>query len=197
MVSMNAYEKFWTMLICRLQIKRERIGSHISLNTFMIQEEYIGHTGVKYIFEYTECDTFDILPPEKCTQVYSVLFVEGKMVIVKNGKVGTWGLPGGTIESCESFEDTLIRETIEEANIQIDWFQPVGYQKVTDTRDDSYVYQLRYVSRGTVIGEFETDPAGTIVEVAHINAVDYKRYFDWGKIGESIIARAVSINDMI
>ncbi len=163
----------------------------------MIESKFVGHSGVEYIFQYHEVDTFEHLDENKCTQTYSVLFVDDEMVIVHNGKKNTWGLPGGTIEEGETYMETLVRETVEEANVRIDYAKPVGYQKVIDTRDGSFVYQLRYVSRGTKLGEFESDPAGSISKVAYIDAGDVKQYFDWGVIGDAILHRAQILKDTI
>lgn len=163
----------------------------------MIESKLIGHSGVEYIFQYHEADNFDTLKAENCTQVYSVLFVDNLMVVVYNGKKGTWGMPGGTIEEGETYSETLVRETIEETNVKIISAKPIGYQKVIDTRDGSFVYQLRYVSRGTKLGEFESDPAGSITKVAYINPSDVKQYFDWGEIGDAIIRRAQILKDTL
>jgi len=163
----------------------------------MIESKFAGYSGVEYIFQYHEVDTFEHLEKEKCTQVYSVLFADDTMVIVHNGKKDTWGLPGGTIEESETFLETLSRETVEEANVKITSAKPVGYQKVIDTRDGSFVYQLRYVSRGTKIAEFVSDPAGSISEVAYIEPKDVKQYFDWGEIGDAIVKRALILRDTL
>ncbi len=156
----------------------------------IISGEYIGHSGVKYIFEYEDCDDFSILPYELCRQIYGVCFYNGKMVIVKNGTKNLWGLVGGTVEKGESFEETLHREIKEESNMKVlDW-KPVGFQKVIDTRDNSIFYQLRVAATVIPYGGFIEDPAGSITEIAIIDPADYKQYFDWGKIGERIIERA-------
>ncbi|MEK7471174.1 MAG: NUDIX domain-containing protein [Patescibacteria group bacterium] len=100
------------------------------------------------------------------------------------------GLIGGTIEKGESFEETLKREIQEESNMEVLSFLPVGYQKVIDTRDNSFVYQLRYVCTARPYGEFSSDPAEHVTEIKLIDPKDYKQYFDWGEIGERIIRRA-------
>lgn len=152
--------------------------------------KFKGYSGVDYIFEYSDADSFDHLDVAKCTQVYAVCFCDGKMVIVHNGKKDTWGLVGGTIEKGESLEETLKREIQGESNMEVISFLPIGYQKVIDTRDDSFVYQLRYVCTAKPYGEFISDPAGNISEIKLIDSKDYKKYFDWGKIGERIVRRA-------
>lgn len=158
-----------------------------------ITEKYTGYTGVKCIFEYSDCDDFSSLPIDQCRQTYGVCFYENKMVIVHNGPKQRWGLIGGTIEAGESLDETFSREIQEEANMEVLKKAPIGYQKVTDTRDNSVVYQLRYVALVRPYGPFVSDPAGSIIEIKLIDPTDYKQYFDWGKIGERIIARALEL----
>lgn len=155
-----------------------------------IIENYLGKSGVQYVLDYSDCDDFSILPYEKCKQVYSVCYVGNTIVIGYGGKKESWGLIGGTIEKGETFEETLKREVIEESNVQIEKSLPIGYQKVTDTRDGTFVYQLRYVSIGHVLDPFVSDPAGTITKVTFIHPDEYQTYFYWGKIGERIMERA-------
>lgn len=151
------------------------------------------HEGVKYIVEYSDADSFDNLPKENCTQTYGVCFYDDKMVVAHNGHKDTWGLVGGTIEKGESFEETLRREIREESNMEILSFKPIGYQKVTDTRDNSEIYQLRFLCIVRPYGPFEGDPAGAVTDIKLIDPKDYKQYFDWGDIGERIIQRALEI----
>lgn len=162
-----------------------------------ITEHYIGKSGVEYIFEYSDADSFEHLPYELCRQTYAVCFCDDKMVIVHNGKHKTWGLVGGTIEEGESFKETLHREIVEESNMEVIKFLPVGYQKVIDTRDGSFFFQLRYVCTARPHGPFVADPAGTITEIAVIDPSKYKQYFDWGQIGERIITRALLLKPAI
>ena len=100
---------------------------------------------------------------------------------------------GGTIEPGETFEQTLKREIQEESNMEVLNFMPIGYQKVTDTRDNSFVYQLRYACTTRPYGPFVSDPAGSITEIKLIDPKKYRDYFDWGKIGERIISRALEL----
>ena len=158
-----------------------------------ITGEYIGHSEVKYIFEYSDADSFDELPRSKCTQARSVCFYDDKIVIGFGGNKNEWGLIGGTIEKGETFEQTLKREIQEESNMEVLSCMPVGYQKVIDTRDKSFAYQLRYVCIARPYGPFISDPAGGITEIKLINPKDYKQYFDWGAIGDRIINRALEL----
>lgn len=162
-----------------------------------LTSEYIGHAGVKYIFEYFETDSFEHLEYNRCKQTYAVCLCDGKMVVVYHGNKNTWGLVGGSIEKGESFEQTLKREIKEESNMEVLKFLPVGYQKCIDTRDDSFIYQLRYVCTAHPYGPFISDPTGVITEMRLIDPKDYKEYFDWGAIGERIIERALFLKEKL
>ena len=162
-----------------------------------ISEEYIGYSDVKYIFEYTDTDSFDHLEYEKCRQTYGVCFFGDEIVIGYGGHKKTWGLIGGTIEKGEMFTETLSREIQEESNMEVLKAQPVGYQKMIDTRDGSFIYQLRYVCIVRPYGPFTSDPAGSVTEIKMINPQEYKTYFNWGKIGEHIIDRATQLKSKL
>lgn len=163
----------------------------------MITENYKGKNGVEYIFEYSDADSFAHLDYSCCRQVYAVCLCDDKMVIGYGGHRNSWGLIGGKIEEGEDFEQTLTREIREESNMEVLKLLPVGYQKMTDTRDDSFIYQLRYVCTARPYGPFVSDPAGGITEIKLIDPKDYKQYFDWGKIGERIINRALELKSKI
>lgn len=154
---------------------------------------YIGHSGVRYIFEYENADSFAHLDRKRCTQTYGVAFCGDDMVIGFGGRKNGWGLIGGTIEPGESFEETLSREIREESNMEVLSALPVGYQKVTDTRDGKHYFQLRYACKVRPYGPFTGDPAGGISEIKLVDPKEYRRYFDWGEIGERIVARALEL----
>ncbi len=158
-----------------------------------ITNNYLGKSGVEYILEYADADSFDALDKTKCTQVYGVCFYGDKIVIGYGGKKQAWGLIGGTIEDGETFEETLKREIQEESNMEVLACLPVGYQKVIDTRDNSFVYQLRYVCEAKPYGPFVSDPTGGVTEIKLIDPKDYKKYFDCGSIGERIVERALQL----
>jgi len=158
-----------------------------------LKNTYIGHSGVTYLFEYADVDSFDELDKATCTQVYAVCMCDGQMVIGYGGKKQAWGLIGGTIEAGETFEETLKREIQEESNMEVLACLPVGYQKVIDTRDNRSFYQLRYICTARPYGPFVSDPAGSITEIKLIDPREYKQYFDWGNIGDRIVERALEL----
>lgn len=158
-----------------------------------LTNNYTGRSGVEYIFEYSDVDSFDDLDKNKCRQTYGVCFCDGKIVFGYSGGRKEYGLIGGTVEEGESFEQTLRREIKEESNMEILSFLPIGYQKVIDTRDQSYVYQLRYVCTVKPYGPFTGDTMGDIVEIKLVETKDYKEYLKWGEIGNRIIERAIEL----
>ncbi len=158
-----------------------------------ITREYIGFSKVKYIIEYNDTDEFGSLDYSKCQQTYGVCFYGDKLVIGFGGRKHDWGLIGGTIEKGESFEETLLREIQEESNMKVLLAKPIGYQKVIDTRDNTFIYQLRYACLVEPYGPFVSDPAGGVTEIKLINPADIKKYFDWGEIMDRMLESAVEV----
>lgn len=158
-----------------------------------LTNEYVGRSGVKYLFEYFDCDDFNVLPQDKISQCYAIAFHGDKFLIVNNtAKAGQYTPVGGTVEPGENPDETLKREIQEESNMKVTSFRPIGYQLVSDTTGvQKPYYQLRYFAIVEPIGPFIADPAGKVTEIVHCTKEDYKKYFDWGKIGDRIIERAM------
>ncbi|MDD5711052.1 MAG: NUDIX domain-containing protein [Candidatus Colwellbacteria bacterium] len=163
-----------------------------------ITGSYKDKKGVEYLLEYVDADSFDNLNPALCTQVYGICFYGEQMVIGYGGQKENWGLIGGTIEKGETFEQTLKREIQEESNMEVLSFAPIGYQKVTVKGEQSSIYQLRYACIIQPYGPFVADPdGGSIQEIKLIDPANFKRYFDWGEIGERIITRALELKNKL
>ncbi len=167
------------------------------MNTPLITEEYDDPSSGKLIFEYYECDSYDHLPQDQITQCYAVAFHKDKMVIVRQGTKDTWGLVGGSVEKGETLEQTLRREIQEESNMKVLSYKPLGYQKVIDPSGvQKTIYQLRYFAIVEPFGPFVSDPTGSVNKIAEIDPADYKKYFDWKKIGDAIVNRAVEFKNL-
>lgn len=150
--------------------------------------------GKHYTVEYEDCDDFSTLPDELCVQHYGLCFLDGKMIIGLhgNGPNAHWKIIGGTREKGETVEETLVREVKEESNMEVLEQKPIGYQKGTGS-DGRVGYQLRSWCRVKANGPFISDPDQGVFEIKLIDPRDYKQYFDWGKIGDRLIERAVEL----
>ncbi len=162
-----------------------------------IREKYTGVSGVEVELEYHDCDDFSVLPLEQCRQVYGVCFCYDEIIIGFGGKKKNWGLIGGTIEKGESVEEAFVREIKEESNMEVLSWKPIGYQKVIDSRDNSFFFQLRVVALVRPYGPFVEDPAGGVTEIKLIDPKKYKEYFNWGAIGERVLERALELQSSL
>ena len=109
--------------------------------------------------------------------------------MVYAAKKGYWTPPGGGIENGESHEEAVIREVKEETNMKVLKQKLIGYQDVYEK--DRIVRQTRSVCVVEPYGPFVSDPDGDITEIKLIDPKDYKKYFDWGEIGDRIMERAI------
>ena len=157
----------------------------------MIINDSMVWQGNEYKLIWHDCGSFDDLPKEKLQQSYGVCFYGGKLLISR-GDFGKWNIVGGHIEKGETPEEALVREVVEESNMKVLKQIPIGYQEVFNPNGSSD-YQLRSFCIVEPIGKFEKDPAGSVTEIKLIDPKDYKKYFDWGKIGDRIMERAMEI----
>ena len=158
----------------------------------MIIKSHFMHNGVNYGVRWEDADSFKHLSYEKCQQIYGVCFFGDKIIVCRKKPSKSWNLIGGHIEKGELIENALIREILEESNMKVLKHVPIGYQEVVSP-DGTSLLQLRSVGLVEPIGPFEEDPAGSVDEIKLINPEEYKNYFDWGKIGDRIIQRALEL----
>lgn len=149
--------------------------------------------GSSYKLVYEDYDNFNHLNKDMVRQSYGVCFCQGKIVLGYRGKKATWGIIGGTIETGETFEQALAREITEESNMKLIKSLPIGYQTVTNSATGEKLVQLRYACLVESLGPFISDPAGSITKIMLVEPADYKKYMDWGEIGDRIIKRGVEI----
>jgi 8-oxo-dGTP pyrophosphatase MutT (NUDIX family) len=148
------------------------------------------------VAEYEDTNRFDKLPYSKCAHVKNFVFYKDKLVIVYDHTTKTWQYPGGAIDVPETFEECSRREVKEETNMRILEYKPIGYQKAYQkNKPKKYEYQLRVYCKVKPYGKFVEDPDGEITEIKYINPKDFKKYFDWGKVGDRIIERALEIHN--
>lgn len=130
-------------------------------------------------------------------QVHAVLLTRDGRVLLryKNGEARLVG--GKPEDSDNSWEDTLRREALEEANCEIDKVDYLGYQKVTEVGLAKYA-QVRMVARISQIGTALPDPDrdgnwiyGRVLAPVEIARQELGKSF--GKIGEDLLKRALEI----
>ncbi len=91
----------------------------------------------------------------------------------------------------ESAEDAAIRETKEETNMKVLQYEFIGIQDIFES--NRTISEVRFVCMVETYGPFVSDPDGDITEIKLIDPKDFKQYFDWGKIGDHLMARALEL----
>ncbi len=145
------------------------------------------YNGVQYKFTwYPDIDPETINP---VTQCYGFCYNDkGKLLVIETSMPGRWQVPGGTVEEDETFEQTLRREIIEEANVTIKDIHYLGAQSVQNNKNDEVIYQLRFAARIDKLCEREPDPdKGKILERKLINPLTYNELAGWGPIGDELV----------
>jgi 8-oxo-dGTP diphosphatase len=74
----------------------------------------------------------DEFPDRPLPAVGAIVFRQGRILLVKRGaepNAGRWSLPGGVVEVGETVESAVVRETMEETQVQV---RPQGVFEVGD-----------------------------------------------------------------
>ncbi len=137
---------------------------------------------------YTEGDPLNDFEDKILQGVHAFCFYNDKMVLVFHPK-SEWMPPGGGIEIGESYEQAVIREVKEETNMNVISQKFIGFKDVYEP--DRIVRQTRSFCIVEPYGEFVSDPDGEIMEIKFIDPKDYKKYFDWGEIGDRIMSKVL------
>lgn len=165
-----------------------------------VNDNIKGNLGT-FTFTWHKTKNFSNISP--ITQAYGVCFdKQGRIAIVKirNKKFpeGRWMLPGGTPEGNETPEETLIREVEEEADLELENIQPIGYQEVHHHETGDITSHLRYFALIGKINSPTPDPdTGKIHERKFIKPKDFSKYCNWGPVGEKIIEEGVKLFERI
>jgi len=121
--------------------------------------------------------------------VHGFCFYKDKMVLVYSDKKGYWSLPGGGIELGETYTEALIREIHEETNMKVLYQELLGYQDIY--QPNKVVRQTRSFCIVEPYGNFVSDPDEDITKIKLIDTVEFRKYINWGKIGDHLISRAI------
>ena len=139
-------------------------------------------------YTYRDLDSLEEIKNKKVDGVHAYCFYDNKLVLVYAKKKGYWTPAGGAIEKGESVEEAVVREVKEETNMKVLKQKIIGYQEVFEP--DRIHIQTRSVCIIEPYGPFVSDPDGDITEIKLINPTDYKKYFDWGEVGDYVMKRA-------
>lgn len=132
---------------------------------------------------YTVRNKKDI-PDLPWSQVYAVGNLDGLVPLVTSTtSAKPYNLPGGTVEPGESIEETLVRELIEECNMRVISWEPLGYQIIAEPGGKS-VPQFRVYAVLEKIGEFVSDPGGGVISNSLVTIDEMESTLHYGASGE-------------
>lgn len=146
---------------------------------------------------YRDVESIAELDGHTAQGVHAYCFCGDQLVIVYSEAKGYWTPPGGGIEPGETIEEAVVREVLEETNMRVLKQRIFGYQDVFEPHRLST--QIRAVCIVEPIGPFlaDADSEGDVTAIKLIDPKDIKQYFDWGEIGDHILARALKLKSSL
>jgi NUDIX domain len=112
---------------------------------------------------YTVTDKSQI-PDLPWQQVYTIGNLDGQVPLITSLTCEKeFNLPGGRTEPGETIEQTIAREMIEECNMRVIEWQPLGYQHLTKP-DGKQIFQFRVYAKLEKIGELVNDPGSGVIK---------------------------------
>lgn len=146
---------------------------------------------------YTWIPTTNLQLFKPVSQVYGIcLDADGKILVIKDKR---WQIPGGTPEADETPEQTLKRELIEEAQVEVGELIPLGVQEVSypnnpDKKQGNLFYQYRYIAFIQKIKPIQPDPATKRqYERRFVSFDEIAEYVKWGEVGRKMFKDARAI----
>ncbi len=140
---------------------------------------------------YNDINSEVDLGEKKIQGVHAYCFCGDKLVLVYSDDKGYWTPPGGGVEEGEAVRTAVQREVKEETNMNVLKQRFIGCQDIIEPK--GVVSQTRSVCIVEPYGPFVSDPDGEVTKIELIDPKDYKKYFDWGEIGDHIMQRALEL----
>lgn len=155
-----------------------------------IKTSITNKSGQVFQIIYNDVDDIVEVSRKKVIGIYAYCFYNDKLVIVNEN--GYKGNPGGGLEEGENIIEGLHREVLEETNMKILKYKPVGIHETIRPTGES-VFYVRFACIVEPIGEFKKDPAGDVIGIQLIDASEFVELCDsqWGKMAERMLERAV------
>lgn len=155
----------------------------------LLYKDNLDWKGILHDMELYESDEIGDLV--SVTQVQAIPFADDKNIVIFKHIDGYYGLPGGTIEKGESFEEALRREVKEECACEILDYGLIGYIKDTQISPPGNMkYQLRYWAKVKLLDEPVNDPDGKALSREIVNIKEANQKLNWGKKGEALLELA-------
>lgn len=149
------------------------------------------HSGKKIYVEWFDLTDEDI-PNLPWQQVYAIGNLNGLVPIVHYNTGDSDNLPGGKVEPNELVEHTLKREIQEEINCKVLYWEPLGFQKLTEP-DGKVVYQLRVFAILSSLGDFVKDTGGSVVGYSLVDLSSLNDRIQYGRVGERMVELAEKV----
>ena len=156
-----------------------------------IKSTLTNHSGQVLDVVYNDINSERDLGDKKIKGVHAYCFYKDKLVLVYAEKKGYWAPPGGGVEEGESLREAVRREVKEETNMKVIKHRFIGCQDIFEPQGINS--QTRSVCIVEPYGPFVADPDGDITKITLIDPKDYKKYFDWGEIGDHLMRRALEL----
>ena len=157
-----------------------------------IKSKFKNRSGEMVDYVYREgFNPMDDLEGKILQAVHGFCFYGDKIVIVYANDKKYWTFPGGGIEKGETYDEAVVREVKEESNMKILHKELIGYIDVYEK--GRIIRQTRSFCVVEPYGPFVSDPDGDITEIKLIDPREYKKYIDWGEIGNHLMKRAMEI----
>lgn len=138
---------------------------------------------------YTVTDKSQI-PDLPWQQVYAIGNLDGRVPLINSLMCEKeFNLPGGRTEPGETIEQTIAREMIEECNMRVIEWQPLGYQHLTEP-DGKQIFQFRVYAKLEKIGKFVNDPGGRVIKNTMVDLSQVNSLIKYGEIGERMVKLA-------
>lgn len=144
---------------------------------------------------YRDIESEKELGDRKVSGVHAYCFYKDKFVVVYSDKKGYWTPPGGGVEEGEDIRHAVRREVKEETNMSISKHRFLGYQDIFWS--DRVETQTRSVCLVEPLGPFVSDPDGEVTRIKLIDPKDFKKYFNWGVVGDHLMQRALEIKEIL
>lgn len=152
-------------------------------------------TSFDYEDRHILVDWYDIsdkaaIPSLAWQQVYVIGNLDGLVPLVTNARSPKpYNLPGGTVETGETLEQTMARELVEECNMRVMSWEPLGYQLLTEP-DGSQVAQFRAYALLEKIGEFTHDAGGAVIANTLVPIAQLEDHIQYGTVGTRMMELA-------